>query len=115
MRSTRAGSRLAALFLCGLVTALPAAAQPADGGDPAGAKGVSEQEMAAFARASRAVRALSKGETEPVGAEVRARMVEAVKAEGLAVARYNTIARRVRQQQDLYARYQQAWNAHAAD
>ena len=63
------------------------------------------------ARAARAVHALRKGETEPVGAAARARMVEAVEGAGLTLERYNAIARRVRQEEDLYARYQEAWNA----
>jgi hypothetical protein len=37
-------------------------------------------------------------------------MVEAVKAEWLSVERYNAIARRIRSDDKLFARYQQAWN-----
>jgi hypothetical protein len=111
MRCTEARGRAIAALL-GALAAAPAVAQQAGAGqDPSAEQRIGGDELAAFARAARAVHALRQGETEPVTAAVRKRMVEAVEGAGLTLERYNAIARRVRQEGDLYARYQEAWNA----
>ena len=111
MRSTEARWRAVAVLLATLVAAPAAGQQPGAGQDPSADQRIGTEELAAFARAARALHALSKGEIEPVGPAVRARMVEVVEGAGLDLGRYNAIARRVRQEEDLYARYQEAWNA----
>ena len=110
MRCIEARKRLA-LALAGLLLAAPVPAQQAAGQDPAAGDRLGQQELAAFARAARAVHTIRQGETEPVAPAVRQRMVEAVTAQGLTLERYNAIARRVRQEEDLYARYKKAWNS----
>ena len=101
-----------ALAMAGLLLAAPALASAQQGGgqDPAAGERLGQEELAAFARAARAVHTIRKGESAPVAAAVRQRMVAAVKEQGLTLERYNAIARRIRQEEDLYARYQEAWN-----
>ncbi|MEF8982947.1 MAG: DUF4168 domain-containing protein [Thiohalorhabdus sp.] len=81
------------------------------GSDPAAdVERIGEDELAAYVRAAAAVRAIRKGETEPVDPAIRRRMVKAVEERGLTLERYNAITRRIRQDEDLYARYQEAWS-----
>ncbi|MEF8793951.1 MAG: DUF4168 domain-containing protein [Thiohalorhabdus sp.] len=106
-----AGCRLVLLATM-LAAAGPANAQAGEGSErkSAAADRVGEDEMAAYVQAARAVRAIRKGETEPVGPAIRRRMVEAVADKGLSLERYNAITRRIRKDEDLYARYQEVWS-----
>lgn len=77
--------------------------------DPAAMQGIEGGEVRAFVRASQAVQKLRQNAEAPVSADIRRRMASAVEAEGLSVERYNTIARRVRSNEAVYERYQEAW------
>lgn len=100
------------LLVAMLGVAGPAPAQPgaSTAEDSAAAEAIGEDEMAAYVKAARAVRAIRKGETEPVGPAIRRRIVEAVEEQGLTLERYNAITRRVRNNETVYTRYQELWN-----
>jgi hypothetical protein len=96
------------LLLAGV---LAAGAFPVQGAEGEGAPSrVSAEELADFAAVVRQIRRMRAAEKVPVSGRVRDRMVEAVKAQGLTVERYNTLARRIREDEALYRRYQKAWN-----
>jgi hypothetical protein len=83
----------------------PVGAQPAARPD-----NVSASEMERFVAAARRVHKLWREADMPISSEVRKKMVEAIRAEGLEVKAYNRIARGVRGNDTLYDRYQQGWN-----
>ncbi|MFA9461462.1 DUF4168 domain-containing protein [Thiohalorhabdus sp. Cl-TMA] len=99
-RSVRTGAA-ACLVLFGLATPAVQGEEQSDS--------VSEREMAAFAAAARELQVMRGKARLPVGRAVRKRMVEAVRERGLTVDRYNRIARQVRQDTGLNARYRRAW------
>jgi len=119
MRSTDSRAGIGLVLLVALLGGTaPVMAQSGDGAgtDPAASgERIGQDELGAYVRAARAVRAIRKGETEPVGPAIRRRMVKAVEERGLTLERYNAITRRIRKDEDLYNRYQKAWNKAKSD